>query len=223
MAINKKGFIVGLYPQQDWTVTENVDGSWQSTIVFKGGRNDRHRAPAIGQSHPYEPGLYCFAREFKFKGLELLEVKCDYMGIKQDPTAPYVQFPGGTGQDPIETHPNFESFAGTLGNELNGALFDETTGEFLGFAAGNKQGVRAYFVPNTIVNVTYYTFRTPQSRNVARIYSGQLPNIVKPPNVANWLVIGMPYETIGKLYKVTETYLGSDQRGWDSDIYRYVQ
>lgn len=221
MALRKFGPLRDPKLQPGWSVRENVDGSWESTLVYKGDRTHRNRMPQVGDRHPSEAGLYCYSRELTYDKTEFLLCTAQYMGIKQDPSPPYVQFPGGTGQDPIETHPNFANFAGTANNPANGAYWNTETGEFIGFISGPRQGVRSYFVPNTIVNVTYYTFRVPQILRVARVFSGNLPNFQKPPNVLNWLVIGMPYEKVGPLYKVTETYLGSDTRGWDPFIYLY--
>ena len=103
---------------------------------------------------------------------------------------------------------------------MNGARFDPATGEFLGFfdSSNDKFGVRSYIVPNVMVYLSYWTFRRPAVRNLMSIESS-LSGVIKPPNVKNWLLVGMPYREIGKLYQVTEQYMGSGSKGWDRDIY----
>jgi hypothetical protein len=146
------------------------------------------------------------------------ESVANYVGLNSDPTIPRIEFAGGSGQEPIETHPEFEKFAGTQANPKNGASFDQDTGEFLGFFNGSFQGTTSYILPSIIVNYTYYTSVVPPINQVGRIVSN-LPNFPRPPNVRNYLRIAMPYRQVAHVYQVTEQFLGSGERGWNRNIY----
>lgn len=176
--------------------------------------------PAINVTvHPKNPALVCHHFKVKYAKLGKARVEADFIGLLYDPSIPKVEFAGGSGQDPIETHEKFEEFAGTPEEPLNGAQFDADTGEFLGFfEPGDFQGVRAYIVPSVIVHYSYHTWTAPQVGQVGRIVN-TVPNFRKPPTVRNFLLIGMPYRQIGPLYHVTEQYLGSSRKGWNRTIY----
>lgn len=182
--------------------------------------------------------MIAWRRRIIRQSAELSEIEVEYIGLTSDPTTPVVNYPGNSGLDPIETHPNFKQFAGdpaTSPDQLsrwvgsNGAVFDpildaegtENFGwEFVGFLdpAFTKYGVESYNVPNHIVYLTYLTFGRPRVSRVNTIRSS-LPRVRRPNGVKNWLCIGVPYQQIGPLYQVTEQWLGSGPNGWDTDIY----
>jgi hypothetical protein len=175
--------------------------------------------PTIGFSlHPRDTRLVCESLSLTYKTLGKAEIVASYIGLNQDPTIPRVEFAGGSGQDPIETHPDFVKFAGTIDDPKNNARFDDETGEFIGFFNGELQGVTSYIVPSTIVNLTYYTTSVPSLERVGKIKSS-LPNFRRPPNVKNYLLMAMPYRQIANIYAVTEQYLGSGEGGWNKKIY----
>lgn len=169
--------------------------------------------------HPKNPALVCHHYKIKYLKLGKARVEAEFIGLLYDPSPASIEFAGGSGQDPIETHENFDRFAGTPENPKNGAQFDAETGEFLGFfEPGSFQGVRAYIVPSVIVHGSYYTSRVPYPGNVGRIVGG-VGGFNKPPTVRNFLLVGMPYRQIGPIYHVTEQYLGSSRKGWNNTIY----
>jgi hypothetical protein len=142
-----------------------------------------------------------------------------YIGIVNDPTPFIIEHPGGNGQDPIESHPNFVDFAGTPAAPLNGAEFDPVTNEFVGFTdvTNSLKGTKVYIVPSVMISTSFYTHYIPTLSNIARITS--FPPIPAPPNCRNFLLLGQPYRQIGNLYQVTNQYLGSGSDGWNTKIY----
>jgi hypothetical protein len=138
--------------------------------------------------------------------------------------------------EPIETHPDFITFAGKWNDEntwINGADFDKTDGRFKGFrpmldngTANPKGRVTSYLSPGVIytrtrlvpgVNVQTLGIRlnavgnrdTPPS-------SGILPAIASG---RNWLYLGATVEQIGDGIRVVERWRLSGRNGWDEDIY----
>lgn len=223
MSLLKKGTLNELKPQPGWEIVESDDDTIRATLVYEGDWNLRSTAPTKGSRFPFTEPLVCFERRQKRLGTEKVEITCDFIGISSDPTPFKIEYPGGSATEAIETHPNFSRFAGTPQQPKNGALFDPETEEFLGFTdpENRKYGTRSYYVPNVIVNVSYWSWRVPQARRIAREVKASLPNVLVPGSVKNFLLIGLPYrQVVGKLYAITEQWLGSGELGWDSDIYR---
>ncbi len=211
--------------QPGWELIEAEDDTLRASLDYVGPFTARLTTPKRGSAFPAGDPLVCHERRFKKLNNSTVKVTCDFIGIASDPTPHKIEYPGGSGTEPIETHPNFELFAGTPEAPLNGAYFDPETGEFVGFAGGTttaeqkKRGVRTYFVPNVLVNVSYWTWRVPQARRVAREIRGGINGVITPGSVKNYLLIGLPYRQVGNLYAVTEQYMGSGENGWDTDIY----
>jgi len=169
--------------------------------------------------HPKDPRLVCRDVNVKFGKLKKAVITAQYIGLLYDPSLPKIEFAGGSGQDPIETHPDFEGIAGTPSSPKNGAEFDQSTGEFIGFVEpGPFQGIRSFIVPSVIVNYSYYTSVAPSVSYIGRIVTG-VPNFRRPPNVRNFLLVGMPYRQTANIFFVTEQYLGSGEKGWNRRIY----
>lgn len=209
------------YLQPDSEITVDDYGVMRGTAVFEfPAALAPILTPALNISrHPKEPRLTCYEVSLKYSKLQTAVATAQYIGLLYDPSLPKIEFAGGSGQDPIETHPDFVDFAGTPEDPQNGATFDENTGEFIGFTEpGNFQGVRSYIVPSVIVNYSYYTSSAPSLASVGRIFGG-VPGFRRPPNVRNFLLVGMPYRQTANIYFVTEQYLGSGERGWNREIY----
>lgn len=207
--------------QPGWSITEEYDGLLTSQLLYEGDRSFASHVPPINYPHPYDWRLFVHKRTINYISTQKIRAIVDYIGITQDPTPGTVEFPGGTGQDPIETHNDFEGLAGTPSHPKNGAKFDPETGEFLGFfdPANSLVGTRSYIVPSILVNHSYHTFSLPYASDIGRISSYLPPGIIVPPGVQNFLLVGMPYRQIGPLFHVTRQYLGSGRRGWNRDIY----
>lgn len=222
--------VQSLTMQPDRTIVLNHDGLLEGQVAYEIETSIADTLPVIGSDHPDNFKLKAWKTTTTRMTLGRTRIVVDYIGINSDPTPKIVSFPGGSGRDPIETHPDFVKFAGSAGAPKNGAIFDTETGEFLGFsatttsAAGSTKkndfgGVNSYIVPNVLVYLTYYTWRIPTIGRLGRIKSGGLTGVHRPSNVKNWLLIGKPYEQVGPLYRVTEQYLGSGPDGWNRDIY----
>jgi len=218
MALIKKGSPL-ITIQKDWSVTEDENGLLTGDLSYEGDWNYRAAIPNVGRLHPYDYRLTCFGRTLQRMGLDKVRATLKYIGVTRDPTPIMIEHPGGNGQDPIETHPDFEDFAGNATTPLNGAKFDEETGEFIGFTDLNENlaGVRSYIVPSVMVSTTFYTHYIPTLNDVGRITT--FPPIRAPRNCKNFLLLGQPYRQIGNLYQVTNQYLGSGPNGWNTRIY----
>lgn len=208
--------------QSGWTIDEDENGLLTGELSYEGDALFMHALPVswgLGLLHPYDYRLTAYRRRLQRLQASKVRITLSFIGIMSDPTPWVIEHPGGNGQEPIETHPDFTTFAGTATSPKNGAKFDTSTGEFLGFFDPTKSlaGVRSYIVPNVLVSATYYTHYIPNLGNVGRI-SGY-PPISAPPNVRNFLLLACPYKQIGNLYQVTHQYLGSGPNGWNRSIY----
>jgi len=214
MALIKKGD-PSLQLQPGWSLETDYDQVIRGTSVYEGDAG--RPGPVKFHRHPYDSRAVCIAvKETKMK-TEKKQWTCQYLGLEQSPTIGIVEFPGGTGQDPIETHPKFAQFAGTSGKPQNGAIFDDTTGEFIGFGAGSFAGVRSYLVPNVAVNVTWWQSTVPAIGRIGKRVSGVIPNFYPPAGAQDKLLVGMPYRQYGPFFQVTASVLCGER--WNSSIY----
>lgn len=220
MALVKTGSPL-LKLQHGWTVDEDENGLVTGECTWEGDFAYRGTAPQKGSLHPYDYRLTCYRTRLKRLGADKCQVTLSYIGLSSDPTPRMIEHPGGSGQEPIETHPYFVDFAGTAAAPLNGAYFDPESGEFVGFTdpESDLAGVRAYIVPSVMANVSYYSHYVPYLSNVGRIANFAPPNLYRPPNVRNWLLIGSPYRQIGNVFQTTLQLLGSGPNGWNRRIY----
>lgn len=210
----------GLHLQPGWTIDEDEHGlmtgecSWEGDIAYYG-------AYQTGLLHPYDARLTSYRRRVTRLSADKCRITHSFIGLKYDPTPMFIEHPGGSGQEPIETHPDFTDFAGTPASPKNGAKFDDETGEFIGFTdiENSLAGVRSYIVPSVLATLSYYTHYVPNLAYVARISHFYPPDLIRPPNVRNFLLVGMPYRRIGNLFQVSMQLLGSGPRGWNTKIY----
>ncbi len=205
--------------QHGWTVDEDEHGLLAGECTWEGDIGYFYSGPGIGSLHPYDGRLTAYRVRKKRLSTNKCEITLGYIGLAQDPTPWNIEHPGGSGQDPIETHPLFSGMAGTASSPLNGAVFDPETDEFIGFAdpTNNLCGVRSYIVPSVMINASYYTHYAPNLGDVGRITS--IPPIQAPRSVRNFLLIGQPYRQIGNVYQITNQYLGSGPGGWNTRVY----
>jgi len=211
----------GMTLQQGWTVDEDENGLLTGEVSWIGDFGVSNYIQK-GQLHPFDYRLTGYRRRLTRLANGKCNVTIGYIGLASEPTAAYIEYPGGSGQEPIETHPDFVSFAGTPENPLNGAQFEDT-GEFIGFASEDNQqelnGTRSYIVPSVLVNLTYYTHYVPNVSRIGKPWTGYIPDLIKPPNVRDWLLIGMPYKKLGNLFQVSQQILGSGPNGWNRNVY----
>jgi hypothetical protein len=219
MALDIKGTYVDYVAQPNRTIGQKSDGTLDGQVVFKTDRARIGTLPQIGSTHPDDSRLKQFQRNITYAPNSEVIMTASYFGLTLSKTAETISYSGGQNNDPIETHPDFESFAGTQGAPLNGAVFDDDTGEFIGFISGDYQGVQYYLTAATVISLSYWTDSPPVLKNRMSIVAS-LPGFVTPPDVVNFLLLDSPYRQIGTwYYQVTEQYLGSGVKGWDPIIY----
>lgn len=152
----------------------------------------------------------------------------DYYGVQGFPE-PIYALDICTGQEPIETHPEFATFAGRPGSELNGAVFDPEDDTFVGFkqvvSGGNVTnvkwvGVRAYLNATATWRETRITKTRPSSLELSDIGTVDTPSGGAPtPTGRNWLFGSISYEQKGKTYTIRREWLLSGPGGWNETIY----
>ena len=214
------------------SVTENDDGTLTGTATFIG--DSGAAGVAIGSSHPYNPRVECTSVQVEGATLGRTKHTASYFGVSNDTRR--VSYSAGVASEDIQLHPKFASFAGTPGASKNGAKWVKRTDdlgieyyEWLGFFNGvdgaegegdnSLVGVTNYLQPSGTVEVSYYTSSAPKMKRLAVSYN-TIKGFSKPKGVKNFLLTDMPYRQIGKsFYQVTETYLASDEKGWNRYIY----
>ena len=138
----------------------------------------------------------------------------------------------GTSEEPIETHPDFSTFAGTPSapNATSKPIFvdpdtgavttDDAKGMFAGFASsGDLAGVVSYLASR---NITFRKSWTQDSAPSSMGGVGQIDSGFGAPAVTGsytWLYVGMSYRNAGAAYTVSKEWKLSGPGGWDTDIY----
>lgn len=136
-------------------------------------------------------------------------------------------------QEPIQTHPDFASLAGTPSSPLNGAIFvdpetrrqsEAENAVFKEFSnnpepgSQSKAGVDSYLVPGAEWReIKFQTTRPTGMKNVGTIDtpSGSPPTL----SGRDWLAWSESYVRRGGVYQVQTTWKLSGRNGWDTDIY----
>jgi len=126
-------------------------------------------------------------------------------------------------QEPIDTHPDFENFAGNAGLPINGAVFDED-GIFKAFKPDDPNvwgGVSKYLENAAVLTKASVVLTEPNtSEIVPRIEAPPSPGITLPVITGrNWLKTDFTVRRVGSVYEVFEEWTMSGQQGWNADIY----
>lgn len=153
-----------------------------------------------------------------------------YEGFLGSLPEPEYELDVSTAEEPIATHPDFETFAGTAAAPLNGAVFidpetgkpttDNAKGVFREFSmSGDKAGVEGYLSPGASWSEISFSSTRPSGM-------GDIGEIDEPagsePSFGsgrNWIYSGANYRRRGNIYEVRKTWLLSGRNGWDADIY----
>lgn len=150
----------------------------------------------LGSRHPDENNVFIHRARIEKLTLQKGRVTFDCIGLAMDPTIRQVQGIPQTSTTRIEAHPKFATeLAGTPEAPLNGALFDEETGEFLGFFSGPLTGVTSFYDGGTSLRATYYTAAAPQMSRAYRIATS-IPNAPNVPGVSKWLYMPPAFEPV---------------------------
>ena len=184
-------------------------------------------APVVNKSvHPIWNGLYCSSVSIKRYGAGAI-ITAQYEGSESwsstsDSNENTIEVSCTMREEPIETHPDFERWAGTPDNP-NCGIFDED-GKFTGWnqkTEGGKimRGIKSYLVPSYSGSISYISNGKPSLSGIGGIGGGGgLPGV---GGGREWMCTGISYQSLadGK-YKVSETYLLSGPNGWNKYVYK---
>lgn len=183
-------------------------------------------APIVNVSaHPIWTGLYCKSVAIKKRGKGAI-ITAQYEGAEAEDALNTasdrtVEVSVTMREEPIESHPDFEEWAGTPQNPKSG-IFD-ADGKFTGWSSKTEvgkdmAGVKSYLVPSYSGTISYISKGKPSLGGIGKIgSSGGLPSV---GGKYQWMRTGVSFSSMsdGK-YKVTETYLLSGPNGWNKWIY----
>lgn len=185
-----------------------------------------NHTPSIGKSpHPIWTDLYCKSTAIKKHGTGAIITAqyegADYTWDSGSGNENTIEVSSTMREEPIETHPDFASWAGTP-QEPNGGIFDED-GQFKGWNSKTEigkemQGVKSYLVPSYSGSISSISRSKPSLSGIGKIGGGGgLPSV---GGKRQWMNTGISYQSMadGK-YKITETYLLSGPNGWNKKIY----
>lgn len=199
----------------------------------------------LGSSHPMKSYLYMETQILIYTPTGA-RLDCSYAGVTFEwLDRPTYELILGVQESPIETHPDFEDFAGSPSSPMNGALFvdpatgnitgDDARGIFDSFAPyldgggrNPKAGIEAFLDPVATYRESMVSYSLP---NVSGF--GQKVSDVPGPGFRgslgnrNWLYTGFTYRRRGApggspnqvIYEITKEWRLSGRAGWDADIY----
>ena len=179
---------------------------------------------AIFSSHPRWTFLEMDKRTITRREDGTWDIVGDYFGVQGTP-APIYSLDISTGQEPLETHPDFAGIAGlygpppTPGTTSKGAVFDED-GMFVGFKTGEFVGVKAYLNASSVWRETRVSKSRPSSGELNGIGRIDSPNGNPPtPSGRNWLFGSISYEQKARTFTIRREWLLSGPDGWNSTLY----
>jgi hypothetical protein len=226
IAVNPKitgNQITGLIRQTGDIITQLSDGTWEGEVVYICRWADAMRLSPIRYvaAHPDFNTLICKSvKVTRLKPGLVCEMRATYRGFfgPEDVGNSIEEVISSTSEQPIETHPKFvDTLGGTKAAPLNGATFD-TNGRFTGFAADSiYAGVESYLVPSLIYRKTTPSRSSPG--DVGPVGTIQDPAVGGGQPGSNWLYTSRTWRRDGGVYSVTEEYMLSGPRGWDTTIY----
>lgn len=184
-------------------------------------------APIVNKSvHPIWSGLYCKNVGIKKYGDGAL-ITAQYEGADawnytSDSGENTIEVSVTMREEPIESHPDFEKWAGTP-QSPNCGIFD-SDGKFIGWNSRKKggqimAGVKSYLVPSYSGTISYISKVKPSLGGIGkRGGGGGLPSV---GGKYQWMCTGKSFSSMpdGK-YRVTEAYLLSGPNGWNEYIYK---
>lgn len=208
---------LGMFCENFGSLTTDIYSLSTATAVWI---SPAHRIayPSMGSPHPLWPFMHVEKRTVTVGNDGLCRTTCEYAGFQGVPE-PVVEWSSGVSEEPIQTHPNFSSFAGTPSHPLNDAVFvDKDNNEvkvdgvpgtvWARFAGvGEFAGVTSYLTAHLVKRVTSIS---PDPINVSAGV-GHL--------VGSMLKIGASSTKRGIVYQNVEEYRGPGRRGWNTAIY----
>lgn len=207
----------GLFVESLGQLHTDIYGLSSATAVYV-SPSDNIKYPAMYSAHP----LWSFLRmERRTVSMEygFCRTTAEYAGFEGVPI-PVIEYSSGVSEEPIQTHINFSSFAGTPSNPLNGAIFidpdtqqistDDSLAVFDKFWSNPPNefsGVTSYLLPVLIKRVT-------QLAATPLIVDGVVGRLF-----GNLLCTAASCTQRGIVYQNVTEYREAGPRGWNHSIY----
>lgn len=202
--------------------------------------------------HPEYPALIRKTVKISREEAMMAKVVIGYEGIlsendQEDSVVKTYSVQGVAGAEPIESHPRFKEFAGSVprgsaGTTSKGASYDEK-GNFLNFAVQDLEadppldyygddpakvlsGTKSYLAPSVTYkeSVTY----NKSARGGGDLNLADLGKITQPPSSAllpktkgdqNWILVSLSSGEVGDGLKIDREWRASGERGWNPTLY----
>lgn len=140
--------LLGLWVESFGTLTTDIYGLSTATAVYVSPAH-AIRYPAMLSAHPIWNFMHIEKRTVSLTDYGFCRATCEYAGFEGTPV-PIIEWGSGVSSEPIETHPDFESFAGKPSAPLNDAVFvDIETGDK---TTDNARGKFSHFAGNPATN-----------------------------------------------------------------------
>jgi len=215
-----KGLDLGLELQPGATVSVKQDETIEASASYKTTGGFGSLSPVLGDEHPYETNAECYNITETLNQAGIITYDCAYFGILEgrNRSKREIAYSGGTSSDPIETHPDFDTLTASSNYSY------DADGNFLGFTGGDLVGVQYYLAAASTITISYWQDKVPVTDLRVKIISGsRLTDITEgfplPSEITNWLLVDRPYRQVGNFFQVSETFIASGPKGWNTKIY----
>lgn len=236
MALETRHGRDGLILKHSGEIIQDIYGEESGTCMFHCPPGRWDLMPVAGFAHPMAGHLLFERRRVRFTP-GFWKVYCDFRGVLGNPPPRY-ELSLGSGREPIETHPKFEShLAGKPSAPKNGAIFvdaqgnittDDDLGVFERFLIKNPDdpnlsfgGVDGYLDMNNIIwTKTWISRSVPSTGGKVEIENpeGNAPNF----SGRNWLYTGLGSSGVrGGSVRNRKTWRLSGPGGWLAPVYDY--
>jgi len=224
----------GLILKHSGDIVQDIYGEESGTCVFQVPPQMWNLMPGLKYPHPYADHLLFERRKVRFTpGFWLVSV--DFRGVLGDPEPQY-ELVYGSGREPIESHPKFETdIAGKPSEPKNGAIFvdaqgdvtrDDDLGVFERFLIKNPDipdlsfgGMDGYVDMNNITwTKTWVTeeMETTGGKVVIEEPEGNPPTF----SGRDWLYLGLSSTGVrGNSARNRKSWRLSGPGGWNSIVY----
>lgn len=208
--------LLGMWVESFGTLVTDIYGLSTATAVYCSPAH-AIRYPAIYSAHPIWSFMHMEKRTVSLTDYGFCRATCEYAGFEGTPV-PITEWGSGVSSEPIQTHPDFASFAGTPSAPLNDAVWvdvetgqpttDNTRGVWLRFAGtGPFAGMTSYLSP-------YLT------KKITRISSAQISVLSGIGHIdGTMLKVGASSTQRGIVFQNTEEWRGGGRRPINADVY----
>lgn len=229
----KRHGLNGLVLKHSGEIVQDIYGEESGTCVFQVPPHRWDLMPVAGNSHPYAVHLLFERRRVQFTP-GFWRVHCDYRGVLGNPPPQY-ELNYGSGREPIETHPDFEStIAGKPSAPKNGAVFvdaqgnvteDDDIGVFERFKIDNPDGPPQFGGVDGYVDMNNITWTKTWVTN-SMVTTGGKVKVETPEGSApsfdgrDWLYLGLSSSGVrGGSARHRKVWRLSAPGGWNKLIY----